>query len=341
MMEFTFEDMPWERLLEKKPGSAVSALEFLTLTENESDENAALALDRLEESGIFLTLEGLPRQGSLGASALRLKQEEGMTDPGQLLQLEANDPLRLYMEELAAIPAAGDVQLLALELLEGRPVQEQLVNLSLSRVVELSLTMTGRGVLLLDLIQEGSLGLWQSLQSYAGGDFEVHRDLWIRQYLNRAVVIHYRSSGMLQKLRRDMEDYLDVDSRLLTELGRNPTIEEIARQLHMQPEEALHLEKMVMLARNMARVREDTEPQELTPEDEQAVEDTAYFAQRQRILELLSVLQPEEAQVLTLRFGLEGGLPLSPEHTGAKMGLTPQQVVELETRALAKLRREG
>ena len=71
------------------------------------------------------------------------------------------------------------------------------------------------------------------------------------------------------------------------------------------------------------------------------MEDTAYFQSRQRILEMLSVLTPEEAQLLTLRFGLEGGMPLSPEEIGKKLGITPEEAVQLEAAALAKLRQQG
>ena len=82
------------------------------------------------------------------------------------------------------------------------------------------------------------------------------------------------------------------------------------------------------------------EPEEDPQEQEQAVEDTAYFQMRQRIGELLSVLPAEDAELLTLRFGLEGGMPLTPEETGRKLGLTPQEVVMKEANALAKLRQQ-
>ena len=84
------------------------------------------------------------------------------------------------------------------------------------------------------------------------------------------------------------------------------------------------------------------EPKEEEPEEEQqAVEDTAYFQMRQRIMELLSTLSAEDAQLLTLRYGLEGGMPLNPEEAGRKLGMTPQEVVTREANALAKLRQQG
>ena len=101
------------------------------------------------------------------------------------------------------------------------------------------------------------------------------------------------------------------------------------------------VEQMLRSARTLAQAHAEREPQEETPEDTQAVEDTAYFQSRQRILDLLSGLSEEDAKLLSLRFGLEGGLPLSPEETGNKLGLTAPEVVARETAALAKLRNNG
>ena len=102
-----------------------------------------------------------------------------MVENGQSFSsLEENDPLRLYLEELAGIPVCGDVQMLAQRYLEGEEsVASQLTGLMLSRVVERAREHTGMGVLLLDLIQEASLGLWQGILHYTGGDMESHCDL--------------------------------------------------------------------------------------------------------------------------------------------------------------------
>jgi RNA polymerase primary sigma factor len=135
-----------------------------------------------------------------------------------------------------------------------------------------------------------------------------------------------------------MEDYRDVDQRLLSELGRNPTLEEIAEAMHVTVQEAATYADMVSAARKRKKVEQDREEPEPTPDDEQAVEDTAYFQMRQRVAELLGGLAEEDVTLLTLRFGLEGGLPLSPEETGRKLGLTPEEVVAREAAALAKMR---
>ena len=184
------------------------------------------------------------------------------------------------------------------------------------------------------------MGLWQGILNYTGGSFDTHRDWWICQYLHRAVFMQARSGEMGQKLRQGMEDYRDVDQKLLAELGRNPTLEEIAQAMHVEAEEAAVYSNMLTMAQTRRQVDEAMEEKEPEPEEDQAVEDTAYFQMRQRIGELLSVLPAEDAELLTLRFGLEGGMPMSPEETGRKLGLTPQEVVTKEANALAKLRRQ-
>lgn len=340
-LEFCFDPQPWEQALaDMKSGTSISAAELMNLLDAEDELAVEEALGALEERGIGLDISDLPPAELSGNTALRLKQEAQLaTWEGMTKGLDDNDPLRLYLKELAATPAAGDPQYLAQRYLSGEHhVAEQLVNVCLSRVLEIAMEHKGRGVLLMDLIQEGSLGLWQGILQYPGGDFETFGDWWIRQYMAKAVFLQARSSGAGQKIRQNMEDYRDVDQRLLVELGRNPTAAEIAEMLHISEEECLTLEKMVSNARNAAQTKLAQEEPEPTPEDEQPVENSAYFHLRQRIEELLSSLSPEDAKLLTLRFGLEGGKPLSPVQTGEILGLTPEQVVTREAEILRKLR---
>ena len=342
-MDFTFEQTPWEAFLEQKgQGGSVSAMELIALLSQEEDEAVEDAFQDLLQANITLDISDLPRGTANGEAALRLRREEDLVKQGALLRsLEENDPLRLYLEELASIPVCGDVAVLAMELAENPTdrVRTAMVNLSLSRVVELACEYTGYGVLLLDLIQEGSLGLWEATAVYSGGDFEAQRDWWIRQYLAKVAVLQARAGGVSQKLRQAMEDYRSVDEQLLAELGRNPTLEEIAEGMHVSREEAALAAQVLEAARMMNRAKaESEEPEVEHTEDDQAVEDTAYFQTRQRIADMLSGLTETEQKLITLRFGLEGGLPLNPEDTGRKLGMTPEEVVAMESAALLKMR---
>lgn len=335
-LEISFEPDPWEVFrMSLTMGDTVSASQLLTLLEGEDGQALEDALQELETACVKLDISDLPKNGGTGDTAVRLKQEVQLVREGlNPKDLEPNDPLRLYLEEVAAVPVCGDEQLLA----QKGDNPEALTNLGLSRVIQLAQEYVGYGVLLMDLIQEGSLGLWQAIGCYREGEYAAHRDRWIRFYLARAVILQAHSSGIGQKMRRAMEDYRRVDERLLGELGRNATIEEIADELHMNVEEARTVQKMMDNARMLDKAIRPEEAED-EPEAEQAVEDTALFQMRQRIGDLLSGLDETDAKLLNLRFGLEGGKPVSPEETGRLLGLTAQEVVAREAAALAKLRK--
>ena len=343
-LDFSFEQNPWESYLRTKGmGDTISAVTLLSLLEGEEEQAVETALEDLETGCMFLDISGLPKVGGTGEAALRLRREMHLVEKGlDPEKLDENDPLRLYLEELAGIPVAGDETLLAEKCRKGSvQAAEMLTNLGLSRVIELAGEFVGYGVLLMDLIQEGSLGLWQAVQSYHYGEYAAHRDRWIRFYMAKAVTVQARVNGVGQKMRTALEDYKQIDERLLGELGRNPTLEEIAEELHMRPEEAAAVKKMLEDARLLAQAKKPAVDEEEEKEaEEQAVEDTALFQMRQRILDLLSGLSEEDQKLLTLRFGLEGGKPLSPEDAGNRLGLTPEEVVAREAAALAKLRNQ-
>ena len=341
-LDISFEQSPWDAFLRTKGmGDAVSAAKLLTLLEGEEEQAVEDALQDLETGCMILDISDLPRNVSGGEAAVRLKREAQLARKElKPADLDEGDPLRLYLEEVAAMPAFGEETLLAEQCAGGdEEAMLRLTNLGLSRVIDLAREHTGRGVLLLDLIQEGSLGLWQAIRNFRGGDYSAHRDRWIRFYMAKAVTLQARSRGVGQKLRTALEDYRAVDERLLAELGRNPTLAEIAEELHMTEEETAAVKKMLDDARILANAKKPPVDEEEEKEaQEQAVEDTALFRMRQRISDLLSGLNEADQKLLTLRFGLEGGKPMTPEETGRRLGLTAEEVVAREAAALAKLR---
>lgn len=345
MNDFEFEQSGWEAFLSaKRNGDVVSAMAFLTMLEEEDDSTVEEAFELLNAWGQRLDVSDLPSYSDTSSSAIRLRQEAEFAKTGIKLELlSEHDPLRLYLEELSMIPAFGDEQLLAEECASGDDSgMLNLTNLGLSSVIELACEYTGRGVLLMDLIQEGSLGLWEGIRSFHGGAYAQHRDRAIRFAMEKAVFLQARSNGVGQKMRQSMQDYRAVDEQLLAQLGRNPTLEEIAEQLHITVEATQAVKKMMDDAYLLQKAQSAGKPEEAEedPDADQAVEDTAFFQMRQRIQELLSVLDETDSRVLTLRFGLERGLPMSPEETGRVLGMTPEEVVRRETAALMKLRAE-
>lgn len=343
MNEFILEPSAWDlEARSLRQGSTIRAVRLLTLLEGEGEQALEDAFCTLEEKFVTLDLADLPKPLLTGEIAVRLRREEQLAKNGDLIRdLEETDPLRLYLEEISRIPAAGDISVLAKQMTEGdEAAKEKVLNLSLSRVFQLACRNTGRGVLLMDLIQEGSMGLWQSILNYSDGDFESYRDWWISQSMAKLITQQAMANGVGQKLRQAVEDYRSVDEQLLGELGRNPTVEEIAQRLHMTVEEAALVKDTLENARSINKMKSQPDPEEEKPENEQAVEDTAYFQLRQRISELLSSLDAQSAKLLALRFGLEGGLPKTPEETGKLLGMTPEEVIAAEAAALAKLRNE-
>lgn len=341
-MDIYFEQPAWETLLEDlKAGDTLNGASLLAILETEEEEVLQTVLDEIAKKGIAIHIDTLPRLQVSGEFASRLAMEEKLVaQENWINSLEKTDPLRIYMEEINQISTTGDPESLAESLIRGdHTVVSSLTDLMLCRVICCARKYTGRGVLLLDLIQEGSLGLWQGLQQYTGGDIYHYCDWWIDQAMVGAVLIQAKANEVGQKLRCAMEDYRDVDQKLLTRLGRNPTIEEMAEALHMTVPQAMMVAENL---ENAQRIQREKAPQtEEQAEEHQAVEDTAYFQMRQRIAELLSVLPQEDAKLLTMRYGLEGGTPMKPQEIAVRLGMTAQEVTERETLALAKLRQEN
>lgn len=339
-LDFSFENSPWELFLSgKREGDRISAAHFLTLLEQETEDAVEDAFAALDDRKLMLDVSDLPVKQYTGQAALRLRQEAEIAEKAlDVSGLNPTDPLRLYLEEIREMPRQTDEKALADRVAQGdQRAAEQLMHQGLHRVVEIVPEFVGYGVLMMDLLQEGGLALWQAIQ-VPEGDYLTRRDRAIRAAMARAVTLQARANGVGQKMRQALEDYRAVDERLLAELGRNATLEEIALELHMTPEDAETVRKVLEDARMLQQATAPKE--EEASEEEQAVEDTAYFQMRQRISELLSVLPEEDAKLLTLRFGLEKGLPMSPEDTGKALGLTVDQVLQREAKALAMLREE-
>ena len=343
MNDFVFEQAPWEAYLRScKNGSVISGWNLISMLEDEEDNAVEDAFSILTVKKLQLDLSGLPQMSAGSNTAQRLQQErEYVTGGLKTALMEETDPLRLYLEEIAAAPACGDEKLLAEQLSSGdQRAAQRLTELGLSRVVEIAAEYAGQAVLLLDLIQEGNIGLWEAISGYRGGDYAAQRDEAIRSSVLKAIVLQARSNGISQKMKKALQDYRAADQHLLTKLGRNPGLEEIAQEMHISLEQAQTIEKTMADILLLQKAEKLAAPKEETAEDELPVEDTAYFQMRQRISEMLSVLDEQEARILTMRFGLEKGLPMSTEEVAKALGITTAAVTACETAALSKLRAE-
>lgn len=346
MSEFEFDQgfRPWDMALSRlSRGMTMPAGRFLALMEQDSGVDAELAALELEQMGVALDVTGLPKVSGSGKTGQRVALEAKLYRAGTLNEnLEENDPLLLTLQQLSGAEPAENEQLLAERAAGGdEKAAGELTNGCLPKVYDIAGEFLEMGVLLVDLIQEGSLGLWQAVLNYQSGEFSAQADWWIRQAMARAVVLQAHANGVGTHMAQAMERYRKADRALLTRLGRNPLEEEIAAEMGVTAEEAAAIGKMLREVEAMERVKGANAPKEPDPEEEQAVEDTAYFQSRQRINEMLSGLNEQEAKILSLRFGLDGKLPMTAAEVGKRMGLTADEVTEKEAAALGALRRDG
>ena len=343
-LEFVFDMPAWEQTIAEFPrGGQLDGAQFLAMMEPESEDTLENALQLLDEKDIQLTTDGLEMSSGYADTAARLRYEKELVQRNALpMGLEENDPLRLYLEELEALPACEEPEELIRRYRAGNEeALEQLVNAMLPMVNELAFAMVGRGVVLLDLIQEGAVALWQAILSYQEGDLKEHCCRCVQRRLTRALIWEAKECGIDQKMRRMMEDYRSVDEQLLADLGRNPTTEELAEALHMTSGEVDTVAAMVEAARRLNYAKREPEPEEEELAETQAVEDTAYFQMRQRITDLLSSLDATDAKLLTMRYGLDKGLPMSAAEVGKLLDMSTEEVTAREAAALQKLRNEG
>ena len=338
-LEITFDMSNWEQILQAIPaGSSYPASGFLALMESESEQAFEDALQMLKKRQILLDVSGLPQEFGQGDGAVRLRREYQLVHSGQLYDsLEETDPLKVYLDEIRDGAGIEDVFTLAQRMCDGdSSVLPTLVSAMLPEIVKLACSFVGRGVMLPDLIQEGSLALWEAMPEYRSGEFMDFVKQVVLSAMSCCAVQQARSNGIGKQLQQKAQAYQEKDRQLLTQLGRNPTKEEIAEALNISPEEADFIEDMRSSARMLASL---TPKQEETPEEEQSVEDTAYFHMRQRVQELLSELTQEQSALLSLRFGLEGAPPMTPEQVAKRLQMTPEEVIRAEAEALAQLRK--
>lgn len=324
MNEFILDEAfsPWEMALSRlKAGDIMSAARFLALMEQDEMVDAELAAQELEEKGVGLDISDLPRIAGSSRSDERAELEGRLYREGKLMEnLEDRDPLYQLLEDMGKTDFAADPG-------------EALIRTHFPRVYEIAGEFLDRGVLLVDLLQEGSLAVWKAFAQEAAVDEA------IRQAMARAVTLQAHANGVGGYMAQSAQRYRQADRALLTRLGRNPVEEEIAQEMGVSPQEAAAIGKMLREAESMERIRRENEPPREDPDDENAVEDTAYFQSRQRIDEMLSGLSSEDAKILTLRFGLDGKPPRTAQQVGRELNMTVDEVTAREAGALASLRK--
>jgi RNA polymerase primary sigma factor len=259
------------------------------------------------------------------------------------------DPVRLYFHEMGKVPLLTAVEEVSLAKRIERHDEEarrRLIEANLRLVVSIAKRHVGRGMPLLDLIQEGNIGLMRAVEKFdyrRGFKFSTYATWWIRQAVTRALADQSRTIRVPVHMVENIHKVVRVQRLLIQELGREPTPEEIAAEMGVSPERVREIQKISQEPVSLENpVGEDGESQ-LGDfiEDAQSVspvEEVAGIVKREEIVAVLGLLSQRERNVLLLRFGLEDGCPRTLDEVGKVFGVTRERIRQIEAKTLAKLK---
>ena len=260
-----------------------------------------------------------------------------------------DDPVRMYLKEIGRVPlltAEEEVEL-AKRIEQGdQEAVRKLAEANLRLVVSIAKRYVGRGMQLLDLIQEGNLGLIKAVEKFdyrKGFKFSTYATWWIRQAITRSIADQARTIRIPVHMVETINKLTRVSRQLLQELGRAPTPEEIAEEMDMPPERVREIMKIAQEPVSLETPIGEEEDSHLGDfiEDQEATapaEAAAFTMLQEQLEEVLESLTPREQQVLKLRFGLEDGRGRTLEEVGQVFGVTRERIRQIEAKALRKLR---
>lgn len=306
--------------------------------ELESLEPEGFGLENLESEG--LGLENLEPEG-LGLESL---------EPEDLEADYAEDPVKMYLKEIGQIPLLSPEEelQLAAQIQEGsEKAKEQLAKANLRLVVSIAKRYTGRGMQLLDLIQEGNLGLIRAVDKFdyrKGYKFSTYATWWIRQAITRSLADQSRTIRIPVHMAETLNRVLSAARQLAQEYGREPRTGEIAEKLAMEEEKVVEILRLaqepISLELPVGEEEESRFGDFIRDERiEHPTEAVAYTILKEQLIEVLETLTLREQQVLRLRFGLDDGKARTLEEVGKEFQVTRERIRQIEAKALRKLRR--
>ena len=263
--------------------------------------------------------------------------------------ISVDDPVRMYLREIGKIPLLSyDKELeLAKRILEGdEEAKQELAEANLRLVVSIAKKYVGRGMLFLDLIQEGNMGLIKAVEKFdytKGFKFSTYATWWIRQAITRAIADQARTIRIPVHMVETINRLIRTSRHLLQQLGREPTPEEIAKEMDMSVEKVMEIQKIaqdpVSLETPIGEEDDSHLGDFIQDEDSPAPQDAAsYTLLREQLEEVMKTLTPREAKVLRLRFGLDDGKARTLEEVGKELDVTRERIRQIEAKALRKLR---
>lgn len=260
-----------------------------------------------------------------------------------------NDPVRLYLKDIGKVPllTAEEELELAIAMENGdKEAKKKLAEANLRLVVSIAKRYVGRGMSLLDLIQEGNLGLMKAVEKFdykKGFKFSTYATWWIRQAITRAIADQARTIRIPVHMVETINKLIRVSRQLLQELGREPTPAEIGKEMGFSEEKVREIQKIsqdpVSLETPIGE-EEDSHLGDFIPDDDAPApaEAAAYTLLQEQIDEVLGTLTEREEKVLRLRFGLDDGRTRTLEEVGKEFNVTRERIRQIEAKALRKLR---
>ncbi|MCR5625101.1 MAG: RNA polymerase sigma factor RpoD [Lachnospiraceae bacterium] len=311
-------------------------------------------IDRLEKSGIEVKVA----EGDSSDEEMLLdvdNDDEEFEDDIQNIDLtipdgvSLEDPVRMYLKEIGRVPllsADEEVELAKRMEAGDQEAKKKLAEANLRLVVSIAKRYVGRGMLFLDLIQEGNLGLIKAVEKFdytKGYKFSTYATWWIRQAITRAIADQARTIRIPVHMVETINKFVRIQRQLLQELGREPYPEEIAVQMNLPVERVREIQKISLEPVSLETPIGEEEDSHLGDfiQDENVpipAESAAYTLLREQLVEVLGTLTERERKVLTLRFGLEDGRARTLEEVGKEFKVTRERIRQIEAKALRKLR---
>jgi len=349
-----------KRLIERgKKRRSVTWDEVNAIFENSEEETNSEKMDdvlaELETLGIAVVDEQTKEE-----------KREAEEDDSIPAGLSLDDPVRMYLKEIGRVPLLSmeDEKRLAMAIergdleaakngsadsvliLEGEQAKRQLTEANLRLVVSIAKKYVGRGMLFLDLIQEGNLGLIRAVEKFdyrKGYKFSTYATWWIRQAITRALADQARTIRIPVHMVETINRLIKISRQLLQELGRDPSVEEIAAEMGLTPEKVREVIKISQEPISLETPIGEEEDSHLGDfiEDQEAVapaEAASVMLLKEKMADVLKNLTERERKVLVLRFGLEDGHQRTLEEVGQEFGVTRERIRQIEAKALRKLR---
>ncbi len=343
----------------KKKGSLtykeiMDSLQGIELTADQIDE----IYEQLSQMGIEVVPDGKEDGEALEPATDEVievdevaedSEEEAEVDLSIPEGVGIDDPVRMYLKEIGRVPllTAEDEIELAIRMEAGDDgAKRRLAEANLRLVVSIAKRYVGRGMLFLDLIQEGNLGLIKAVEKFdhrKGFKFSTYATWWIRQAITRAIADQARTIRIPVHMVETINKLIRVSRQLLQELGREPSPEEIAKVMEIPVERVREIMKIAQEPVSLETPigeEEDSHLGDFIPdEDALAPSDAASFILlKEQLEEVLETLTPREEKVLRLRFGLDDGRTRTLEEVGQEFGVTRERIRQIEAKALRKLR---